>query len=357
MKSVQTVTGPVSVDQLGVTLMHEHLFLDNSTMWERPASPALAALSEKPLSLEMIGELRYQPFFNRDNLRLADVEECSQEVGLFRDLGGRTIVELTSAWNGRDPVKLREVAARAGVNVIMSSGYYLEDTYPPELKTMDVDALANHLVEELTTGVDGTGIRAGIIGEAGISKDMTALEVKMLRAQARAHGRTGIPLTIHTHGWGRQCHRILDVVAEEGADLGGVILDHMNPSLHDLDYQRSLLSRGAYIEYDMIGMDYYYPHVDGQSPSDPENAAALKQLIDDGFLRQLLLSHDVWLKMMWVRYGGFGYGHILKHFVPRLVRLGVAPGQIDVLLRENPRDVFSGGREAGREREARGGRA
>ena len=230
----------------------------------------------------------------------------------------------------------------------MSSGYYLEHTYPSELKKMDVDALADRLVEELTTGVDGTGVRAGIIGEAGISRDMTALEVKMLRAQARAHVRTGIPLTIHTHGWGRQCHEILDVVAGEGADLRGVILDHMNPSLHDLDYQRSLLSRGAYIEYDMIGMDYYYPHVDGQSPSDPENAAAIKQLIDEGFLRQLLLSHDVWLKMMWVMYGGFGYGHILRHFVPRLARLGVTPEQIDVLLRENPRQVFSGERSRGR---------
>lgn len=350
MKTVQTVTGPIGVEDLGVTLMHEHLFLDNSTMWERPDSPALAALSEKPLSLEMIGELHYQPFFNRDNLRLADVEQASAEVGLFRDLGGKTIVELTSAWNGRDPVKLAEVSRRTGVVIVMASGYYLESTYPPELKGMDVGELADHLVEELTEGVDGTGIRAGIIGEAGISKDMTPLEVKMLRAQARAHVRTSVPLTIHTHGWGRQHHAILDVVAAEGADLRGVILDHMNPSFNDLDYQRSLLSRGAYIEYDMIGMDYYYPHVDGQSPSDPETAAAIKRLIDDGFIRQLLLSHDVWLKMMWVRYGGFGYGHVLKHFVPRLRRLGVTEEQVDVLLRQNPRDVFAaaGPAEAGR---------
>jgi phosphotriesterase-related protein len=344
MKTVQTVTGPVSVDELGITLMHEHLILDNDAMWEKPSSPELAALSEKPLGMEMLGELRYQPFFNRDNLRLIDVDEASAEVQLFRGLGGKTIVELTSAFNGRNPAGLREIALRTGVAIIMSSGYYLEHTYTPALKGMGVEALADNLVQELTVGVDGTGIRAGIIGEAGISKDMTGLEVRMLRAQARAHVRTGIPLTIHTHGWGRQCHRILDVVAEEGADLRAVILDHMNPSLHDLDYQKSLLSRGVYIEYDMIGMDYYYPHVDGQSPSDPENAAAIRQLIQEGFLRQLLLSHDVWLKMMWVRYGGFGYGHILRHFVPRLARLGVSAQQIDVLLRQNPREVFAGER-------------
>ncbi len=338
---VQTVTGPISVDELGVTLMHEHLILDNSALWERPASPAWAALAEAPLRLEMLGDLRHAPFLCRDNLVLADVAECSDEVRRFRELGGRTIVELTSADNGRDPQGLREIARRTGTNIIMSSGYYLEHTYPPALREMGVDDLAERLIEELTVGVEGTGIRAGIIGEAGISKDMTALEVKMLKAQARAHVRTGIPLTIHTHGWGRQCHAILDVVAGEGADLRGVILDHMNPSLHDLDYQTSLLERGAYIEYDMIGMDYYYPHVDGQSPSDPENADAVKRLIDVGFIRQLLLSHDVWLKMMWVRYGGFGYGHILKNFIPRLLRLGVGREQIDVLLRENPRQVFS----------------
>jgi phosphotriesterase-related protein len=115
----------------------------------------------------------------------------------------------------------------------------------------------------------------------------------------------------------------------------------MNPSLDDGPYQRSLADRGAFLEYDMIGMDYFYADQQAQSPCDEENAAALRRLIDDGYANSLLLSQDVFLKMMLTRYGGFGYGYILKHFVPRLKRHGLDQAAIDRLLIDNPRRVFS----------------
>ena len=97
----------------------------------------------------------------------------------------------------------------------------------------------------------------------------------------------------------------------------------MNPSLHDHQYQRSLADRGAFIEYDMIGMDYFYADQQAQSPCDEENAIAICKLVEDGYLNSILMSQDVFLKMMLTRYGGFGYGYILKHFVPRLKRHGM----------------------------------
>ena len=97
----------------------------------------------------------------------------------------------------------------------------------------------------------------------------------------------------------------------------------MNPSLHDHKYQRSLADRGAFIEYDMIGMDYFYADQQAQSPCDEENAVAICKLVEDGYLNSILMSQDVFLKMMLTRYGGFGYGYILKHFVPRLRRHGM----------------------------------
>jgi phosphotriesterase-related protein len=115
----------------------------------------------------------------------------------------------------------------------------------------------------------------------------------------------------------------------------------MNPSHDDPSYQRSLADRGAFLEYDMIGMDYFYADQQAQSPSDWENAAAIARLIDGGYVNSVLISHDVFLKMMLTRYGGFGYGYILKHFVPRLRRHGVSDKAINTMLVDNPRRVFS----------------
>jgi phosphotriesterase-related protein len=192
-----------------------------------------------------------------------------------------------------------------------------------------------------TAGVEGSGIRIGLIGEIGVSSDFTSEEEKSLRGAARAQTVTGLPLMIHLPAWFRLGHRVLDIVAEEGADIAHTVLCHMNPSGHDADYQISLGNRGAFLEYDMIGMDYWYADQSVQCPSDDDNARAIKRLIDAGFLSRLLLSQDVFLKMMLTRYGGFGYGYVLKHFVARLMRFGVSGDQIAELLEINPRRVFS----------------
>jgi phosphotriesterase-related protein len=117
----------------------------------------------------------------------------------------------------------------------------------------------------------------------------------------------------------------------------------MGPSWRDLAYQTSLAERGAFIEYDMIGMDYWYADQQVQCPSDDENAAAIKGLIDRGFLARILLSQDVFLKMMLTRYGGFGYAYVLKHFLPRLKRHGVSDEAVRVLMIDNPKRVFFSG--------------
>jgi phosphotriesterase-related protein len=146
---------------------------------------------------------------------------------------------------------------------------------------------------------------------------------------------------VHLPGWERHGGRILDTIAEEGADLTHTVLCHMNPSGEDFDYQADLAERGAWLEYDMIGMDFYYADQQAQSPSDRENARALERLKEAGFLGRVLLSQDVFVKIQLLRYGGTGYAHILEHFVPRLRRHGFAEEDIDQLLVDNPKTVFS----------------
>jgi phosphotriesterase-related protein len=133
---------------------------------------------------------------------------------------------------------------------------------------------------------------------------------------------------------------VLDILAEEGTNLRHVVLCHMNPSFADKNYQRTLAERGAFLEYDMIGMPYFYADESAQSPSDEDNARAIRELIDDGFIEQVLLSQDVFLKTMLTKFGGHGYGYILKHFVPRLRRHGVTGEQLETLLIGNPQRVF-----------------
>jgi phosphotriesterase-related protein len=225
----------------------------------------------------------------------------------------------------------------------MGGGYYLQASHPPELAEMDADAVADAILRDAHDGVDDTGIRIGLIGEIGVSADFTPAEQKSLRGAARAARRSGLPLMVHLPGWERLAHRVLDVAEAEGADPAHTVLCHMNPSFADADYQIALARRGVFIEYDMIGMDFFYADQGVQCPSDEDNARAIANLVEAGFVERILLSQDVFLKMMLTRHGGFGYAYLLRHFVPRLLRHGVSEEAVHTMLQANPRRVFWNG--------------
>jgi len=322
--------------------MHEHLLLDASSWWKRPCCAADIGMAERPIDVSMLGDLRMNPFLNRDNCQLVDAEVAIDELTRFAELGGNTVVDPTNLGIGRDPRALQKISRRTGLHVVMGAGFYLEPSHPDYVRGMSVEDIARAIARDCGGIADDMPIvAAGIIGEIGVSKDFTAAEEKVLRGAARASRQSGVPLSIHLPGWERHGHRVLDVIAEEGGDLRHTVLCHMNPSLGDPAYQRSIADRGAFLEYDMIGMDFFYADQQAQSPSDEENAAALARLIADGYMRSILISQDVFLKMMLTRHGGFGYGYILKHFVPRLHRHGIDRATVDRILVDNPRRVFS----------------
>lgn len=337
---VMTVNGPIPSEDLGVTLMHEHLQNDCSCWWHPPTDPARAHLVDGPVRIEILSELRQDPFVNKHNIALDDLDLCIAEVRAFAEAGGRTVVDPTCRGIGRDPVALRRISAETGLNIVMGSGYYLASSMPEIVARLSVDDIADEIVAEALHGTDGTDARIGLIGEIGVSSDFTAEEEKSLRGAARAQVRTGLPLMVHLPGWFRHGHRVLDVVEAEGADPAHTVLCHMNPSHDDWDYQRSLAARGAFIEFDMIGMDYFYADQQVQCPSDDEVARAILRLADAGHLNKVLLSQDVFIKMMLTRYGGNGYAFVQRHFLPRLARHGMDAASRDSLLTINPRRVF-----------------
>lgn len=337
---VMTVHGPIGADALGHTLMHEHLQNDCSCWWHPPTDPARQYLVDAPVSIELLSELRNDPFVNKHNIALDDLALTIDEVRQFAAVGGRTIVDPTCRGIGRDPVKLRQIAEQSGVQVVMGAGYYLASSMPRDFHDLTIDAIADQIVDEALTGVDGTTAKIGLIGEIGVSADFTAEEEKSLRGAARAQARTGLPLMVHLPGWFRLGHRVLDIVAQEGGDLRHTVLCHMNPSHHDAVYQATLAQRGAFVEFDMIGMDFFYADQGVQCPSDDDVARAIVELAEAGFLDRILLSHDVFLKMMLTAYGGNGYAFVTKHFLPRLMRHGFDPAALNELMVTNPRRVF-----------------
>jgi phosphotriesterase-related protein len=335
-----TVLGPIAPEALDVTLIHEHLLLDATPWFLEPPEASRRNAAYQPVSIEILGQLRNDPFMNLDNCRLFDEELAIEEARRFRLAGGTSVIDPTCRGIGRDPLALQRISRATGLHVVMGAGYYLQPAHPPHVKAMTVDAIAEEIERDCVDGV--AGVRSGIIGEIGISKDFTSEEEKVLRGAARAQRATGLPLEVHLPGWERHGDRVLDTVAEEGGDVRFTVLCHMNPSGGDFDYQAGLAHRGAWLEYDMIGMDFYYADQSAQSPSDEENALAVRRLRDAGLLGSVLLSQDVFIKIQLVRYGGTGYAHILDHFVPRLRRHGLSEQEIATLLIDNPRRVFTG---------------
>ena len=335
-----TVLGPVPVEDLGVTLMHEHIMLDASSKVRIPCGCAARQFAERPLAMDMLGALRHNPVSNRDNCQLLDVDTAVEELSQFKALGGCSVVDATPVGSGRDLRSLQDIARRTGLNIIGGCGYYLEPSHPDFVRDSSVEDLAERIMYDLGASETRPPVLSGLIGEIGISPNFTKQEEKCLRAAARASFRTAVPLSIHLPGWCRYGDWVLDVVESEGADLRSTILCHMNPSLSDRDYQRRLAERGCFLEYDMIGIDFYFGEKKEQAPNDEQNAGAIVDLIADGFIESVLLSQDVFLKMMLTRFGGHGYGHILRNFVPRLMDKGLTGQQIERLLVKNPRCVF-----------------
>ena len=335
-----TVTGAIAVSDMGITLPHEHILNDCRCWWHKPTEPERQHLATDRLHMGIIGELRMDPFVNLDNCALDDEALADAELMHFKNAGGRTVVDPTCRGIGRNPVALVRISKATGLNIVMGSGYYLQTSHPPELKHLSIDDVADEIVSEAHNGVGDTGIKIGLIGEIGVSSDFTADEEKSLRGAARAQRRTQLPLMVHLPAWYRHAHRVLDIVGEECGVLNHTILCHMNPSGNDVDYQTSLAERGAFIEYDMLGMDYWYADQHVQCPSDEDNARAIAGIVNHGFGHRLLLSQDVFIKMMLSHYGGFGYAYVLKHFVPRLRRHGVSEKAITAMLISNPASVF-----------------
>lgn len=345
---VITVLGPISGDDLGFTLPHEHLIIDQSVYFREPSSARDRFLAHQPVSLENLSWVRYNVKDNIDCQQLFDENLTIKELMRFKLAGGKTLVEVTTKGIGRDPMALARISRATGVNVVMGSGYYVAASHGPAMDTTSEEQIAEEIISDIMLGVGKTGVRSGIIGEIGCSWPLNENERKVLRATAHAQQQTGVAITVHPSRNENGPFEAIDVLRESGAQLNRVVIDHMDRCSYILENRLKMLEAGCCIAYDLFGKEGYYPAeaalADGHLPdilNDVGRIREIAELIDMGYLEQILISHDTGLKVDLTCWGGPGYAHILENAIPLMRVYGYTEEQINALTVENPKKMLT----------------
>lgn len=301
---VVTVRGPVDPATLGVTLSHDHVLLDGWTI------------------------------FRSYGAIMDDEDLAAAELRRFRDLGGGTVCDPTNVGLGRDPRALRRISEASGVHIVMGAGWYREVTYPADIDRRSTDELADQLVEELSAGVDGTGIRAGFVGEIGTERgSISPREERVFRAAARAHRRTGCPVMTHTTHFGELALEQLALLAEEGVPAERVIVSHLG----DRRDQRSVLAvaaTGAWLSVDNLGFVANYAPLDVRADN-------IARLWTEGYGERVLLGNDTCETGQLVANGGPGYGNVIERILPLLRERGLGEREFHQMQVVNPARAFA----------------
>ena len=316
MATINSVLGPLDTADLGFTLAHEHVL-------------------ETSAGLQQV----YPDFIDREGgIRkgIASLKEAYDE-------GLRTIVDLTTFDLGRDIRLLEQVSRESGVQIICCTGIWLD--IPRAFWYATPDMMAPLFIREIEEGIEGTGIKAGIIKVANDAGEVTREGEIILRAAARAQRATGVPISTHTWALDRVGDEQISIFEDEGVDLGRVYIGHSNDTT-DLDYLVGLLEKGVWLGLDRLPA--------GDRPNTPDwegRTAIAKKLIDAGFGHRIMLSHD-WQVTLWVstqemretrhQYNPDGYTFISRKVLPRLRELGVSEETINQIMVENPRRFFEG---------------
>lgn len=312
VEQINTVTGPISVEEMGKTLIHEHFVF---------GYPGFQ------------GDVTLGPFKKEEAL-----EAGIQAAKRVMEFGVKTVVDPTPNECGRNPEVLKEISVATGLQIICATGYYYEgEGAPPYFKfrqglgTADAE-IYEMFIKEITDGIAGTGIRPGII-KLGSSKDqITPYEQMFFKAAAKAHQETGIMLLTHTEQ-GTMGPDQAKMLIELGVDPGKILIGHMCGNTN-LDYHRKTLETGVTIGFDRFGIQGLVG-----APTDDERVATLMQLLEEGYAKQIMLSHDSithWLGRDPVMNDtvaelvkNWHPTHLFENIVPALEEKGVSDDVID----------------------------
>lgn len=335
--SVETVLGPVDPATLGVVSMHEHVLCD--------VTPPVVAASRQQrveITLENVHEVRFFWTKHYGNHILDDPGLMAAELSDYHTAGGGAIVDLTIRGIVPDPVGLAEVSQNSGVHIVAGTGYYISEFCEAELRATATEDMAAAMICDLTTGFDGTAIRAGIIGEIGVSDPWHPEERRAMTAAALAQQETGATITVHPGRDPASPITIVEHLVSAGADPERVVIGHLDRTFTNPDQALRLAETGCVLEWDFFGIESsYYPFSDLDMPNDAGRLAMIGALVTAGYGDKVLMAQDICTRTRLRRLGGHGYGHILKGVVPVMRRKNFDEMVINQILRQTPRRLLT----------------
>jgi len=313
MQRAQTATGTMDFSAMGPTLIHEHIYVGGPG-WQFDLKA---------------------PKYVRSDL----IARCVDKLQEMQAHGCHTIVDPCPMDLGRDVEFVAEVAQRSGHNIILATGVYTEaDGIPSTFRTLPTEAILELYVSEITEGVGDTRIKAGVIKIAAGEHANNAYEERMTAIAAEASRLTGVPIVSHTHiaTFG---HEQLDVIEAHGGCANCTVVGHSGDR-DDHDYQRSIAERGAYVGLDRFGLEMVLP--------DDIRIRNLMQLVEAGHRDKILVSHDHVIcllgrigPMMVDMAPNWSLTRIFDYVMPQLKKLGMPQADIDHILIDNPRTLFT----------------
>ncbi|MCV7169298.1 phosphotriesterase-related protein [Mycobacterium manitobense] len=319
MPQLNTARGALDTADLGVTLMHEHVFIMTTEI-----------------------AVNYPEAWGDERTRIARAIDRLDEL---KSRGVDTIVDLTVVGLGRYVPRIATIAAATELNIVVATGLYTYNDVPfrfhfqgPGTALGGPEVMTEMFVRDITHGIADTGIKAAILKCATDEPGLTPGVERVLRAVAQAHRQTGVPISTHTHAATRRGLEQQRVFAEEGVDLSRVVIGHCGDTT-DLAYLEELMAAGAYLGMDRFGVDAYLSFED--------RVATVATLCARGHAGQLVLSHDASCYFdalpeatLPVAMPNWHYLHIHNDVLPALRRQGVTEEQITTMLVDNPRRIF-----------------
>lgn len=264
--------------------------------------------------------------------KLDTLQETIKEFKVLKQKGVENIVELTNRGMGRNIDYMEKVKSETNINIIYSTGYYKEPFLPKEVYDLNVSELRKIMENEIILGIEGSGIKASVIGEIGTSElEITPMEEKVFKAASNAHYNTGRPIVTHTT-LGKLGLQQIKIFKENRVNLDRIVISHVALS-GDLDYILRLIHEGANVAFDTIGKTKYLP--------EQLRMEMLKELCRRGLSERIVLSMDITRKSHFKINGGLGYSYLLDSFIPYLIENGISKEDIDNMTRFNAMRIFN----------------
>jgi phosphotriesterase-related protein len=335
LETVQSVTGPIGPDELGITLPHEHVFINMSPT--EPRGGYMTVWDERKADLE-----RFKAAGGRTLLDVTNGELSNYAAPVYfdRDPLHQLQNAITGSRSIANVLATKAMAQETGVTVVLGTGHYFEKYFDQHwFDRNSTDMIAEFLIADLEDEIPGTGVRAGFVGE--VASDLpyiTAREERSFRASGRAAARTGVMVTTHAPTF-PTAETQIDILTQEGVDPSRIVIGHTD-TVKNVEYSIDLLKRGVYVEYDcMMAVKSGGAIV----PHELERRITyLRELVERGYAERVLLSQDVSERSHQHAHGGPGLTFLFEEFRDAATTAGIAPEVLTMMFTDNPRRALFG---------------